>query len=75
MSNTRLALLKWFGTSFTILGALLTSLSGYDPYNVWAFNIGAAFWLWASLIMRESSLIAVNGTLISIYVFGTMVRF
>lgn len=74
MNNMGLAVLKWLGTSFTILGALLTSLTGYDPYNVWAFNLGSMFWLWAAVLMKESALIAVNAVLISIYVVGIVIR-
>jgi hypothetical protein len=69
-----LALLKWLGTSFTILGALLTSLGGLDPYNVLAFNLGALFWLWASCRMRDAALMAVNASLLTIYVVGTILR-
>ena len=69
-----LTLLKWLGTAFTILGAALTSLGTFDPYNVAAFNLGAIFWLWASIRMREASLITVNAVLLTIYVFGTIIR-
>ena len=68
-----LTALKWLGTGFTVLGALLTSLS-IDPYNVLAFNLGAGFWLWAAIRMREPSLIAVNAALLTIYVFGSILR-
>jgi len=66
--------LKWLGTSFTILGALLTSLGNWDPYNVTAFNLGAAFWLWAAIRMRELSLIVVNAVLLTIYAVGSILR-
>jgi hypothetical protein len=69
-----LNLLKWLGTGFTILGALLTSLGSYDPYNVAAFNLGAVFWLWASIRMREVSLITVNAVLLTIYAIGSIIR-
>ena len=69
-----LTTLKGLGTGFTILGALLTSLGNWDPYNVAAFNLGAIFWLWASIRMREASLITVNAVLLTIYVFGTIIR-
>jgi hypothetical protein len=69
-----LTLLKWLGTGFTILGALLTSLGTYDPYNVLAFNLGAVFWLWAAIQMREASLITVNAVLLTIYLFGSILR-
>jgi hypothetical protein len=69
-----LTLLKWLGTGFTILGALLTSLGSYDPYNVGAFNLGAVFWLWAATQMRDSALITVNAVLLTIYVFGAIIR-
>jgi hypothetical protein len=69
-----LAVLKWLGTAFTILGALLTSLGGLDPYNVIAFNLGAVFWLWAAVKMQDSALITVNAVLLTIYVFGAIIR-
>jgi len=69
-----LTVLKWLGTAFTILGALLTSLSGFDPWNVWAFNLGAIFWLWASVRMQDAALMAVNASLLSIYVVGSILR-
>lgn len=69
-----LNVLKWLGTSFTILGALLTSLEGFDPYNVYAFNLGAGFWLWASVRMGDAALMAVNASLLSIYVIGAILR-
>ena len=69
-----LTTLKWLGTGFTILGALLTSLGNWDPYNVYAFNLGAVFWLWASIRMRDSALITVNAVLLTIYVIGAILR-
>lgn len=69
-----LNVLKWLGTGFTILGALLTSLGNWDPYNVTAFNLGAIFWLWASIRMREASLITVNAVLLTIYLIGSIIR-
>lgn len=69
-----LNVLKWLGTGFTILGALLTSLEGFDPYNVYAFNLGAIFWLWASVRMRDAALMAVNASLLSIYAIGAILR-
>ena len=69
-----LTALKWLGTAFTILGALLTSLEGFDPYNVAAFNLVAIFWLWASVRMRDSALITVNAVLLTIYVIGAILR-
>jgi len=66
--------LKWLGTAFTILGALLTSLGGWDPANVWAFNLGALFWLWASVKMQDAALMAVNSALLAIYAIGAILR-
>ena len=65
---------KWLGTGFTILGALLTALGRHDPWNVWAFNIGALGWLLAATIMRDSALITVNAVLLTIYAIGAILR-
>lgn len=64
---------KWLGTTFTILGALFTTL-GLDPVNVYAFNLGAVLWLIAAIRMREASLIAVNAALLAIYFVGFILR-
>jgi len=64
---------KWLGTTFTILGALFTTL-GLDPVNVYAFNLGAVLWLIAAIRMREASLIAVNAALLAIYFIGFILR-
>ena len=64
---------KWLGTTFTILGALFTTL-GLDPVNVYAFNLGAVLWLIAAIRMREASLIAVNAALLAIYFVGFVLR-
>lgn len=74
MTAPTLNTLKWLGTGFTILGALLTALEGFDPWNVWAFNLGALFWLWASVRMRDAALMAVNSALLTIYVIGAILR-
>ena len=72
--NPTLNTLKWLGTGFTVLGALLTALQGVDPWNVWSFNLGAIFWLWASIRMQDSALMAVNSSLLTIYAVGTIIR-
>lgn len=74
MTAPTLNTLKWLGTAFTILGALLTALEGFDPWNVYAFNLGALFWLWASVRMRDAALMAVNASLLTIYVIGAILR-
>lgn len=74
MTAPTLNTLKWLGTAFTILGALLTALEGFDPWNVFAFNLGALFWLWASVRMRDAALMAVNASLLTIYVIGAILR-
>jgi len=69
----RLNTLKWLGTIFTILGALLTSLQ-IDPYNVYSFNLGSLFWLSAAVLMKDPALIVVNLMLLAIYIFGSIIR-
>jgi hypothetical protein len=65
---------KWIGTAATIVGALATA-GGHDPINIIAFNVGAVFWLLASIRMKESALMAVNAGLLGIYALGALVRF
>jgi hypothetical protein len=65
---------KWVGTAATIVGALATA-GGFDPINIVAFNIGAAFWLLASIRMKDSASMAVNAGLLGIFALGALVRF
>jgi len=67
------SILKWSGTTFTVLGAAATALS-LDPANIWLFNLGSILWLIASIRMREPSLIAVNAALLIIYVIAAAIR-
>ena len=67
------SVLKTLGTVFTILGALLT-VHAVDPLNVWAFNIGGVFWLAAAVRMKDINLIAVNTGLLTIYLYGVILR-
>jgi hypothetical protein len=65
---------KWIGTIFSIGGALATA-GGFDPINIIAFNLGAVFWLLASIRMKDAALMAVNAGLLGIYALGAIVRF
>jgi hypothetical protein len=65
---------KWVGTAATIVGALATA-GGFDPINIVAFNIGAAFWLLASVRMKDAALMSVNAGLLGIFALGALVRF
>jgi hypothetical protein len=65
---------KWVGTAATIVGALATA-GGFDPVNIIAFNVGAVFWLLASIRMKDSAMMAVNAGLLGIFALGALVRF
>jgi hypothetical protein len=65
---------KWVGTAATIVGALATA-GGFDPINIIAFNVGAVFWLLASICMKDSAMMAVNAGLLGIFALGALVRF
>ena len=63
--------LKYVGMIAVILGAILTSLR-IDPANIFFLNLGALSYLIWSLRIREWSLVAVNGTLLAIYIVGAV---
>ena len=65
---------KWVGTAATIVGALATA-GGFDPVNIIAFNVGAVFWLLASIRMKDAALMSVNAGLLGIFALGAIVRF
>jgi hypothetical protein len=63
--------LKYVGMSSVIAGAVLTSLR-IDPANIFFLNLGAlAYLIWAIRI-KEWNLVAVNGTLLAIYILGAV---
>ena len=63
--------LKYTGMASVIAGAVLTSLR-IDPLNIFFLNLGALSYLIWSLRIREWNLVAVNGTLLAIYVAGAL---
>lgn len=65
--------LKWIACVVTLVGAISTSM-GLDPVNVYLLNLGAAIYLWWSVLIREWSLIVINTGLLIIYMAGTMAR-
>ena len=44
-------------------------------FNIIAFNLGAVFWLLASIRMKDAALMSVNAGLLGIYALGAIVRF
>lgn len=63
--------LKYVGMIAVILGAILTSLR-IDPANIFFLNLGALSYLIWSVRIREWNLVAVNGTLLAIYIVGAV---
>lgn len=63
--------LKYVGMIAVILGAILTSLR-IDPANIFFLNLGALAYLIWSIRIREWNLVAVNGTLLAIYIVGAV---
>lgn len=70
-ADTLTTCLKWMGTVFTLMGAVLTA-AAMDPYNVWCLNVGSIWFLWWAIRIKEPAMITVNGGLLMIYVFGTI---
>lgn len=61
--------IEWAGTIAVLCGALLSGFNKY-PLNIIAFNIGSCIWFTAAYINNQVPLMAVNGGLILIYLFG-----
>lgn len=66
-------ILEWLATVLTIGGALATSL-GYDPLNIYLFNVGALLWLTWAVRVKRHSLMVVNFGLLSVYMVGIALR-
>ena len=70
MINT---VLKWTACAVTLAGALATSLQ-LDPLNILLLNTGAVLYLIWSLRIKEWSLVTINTGLLTIYLYGAILR-
>ena len=66
-------IIKWTATALTLAGSLCVALK-IDPLNVILLNMGAALYTWWGFRIKEKCIITVNLGLLSIYVFGLMLR-
>lgn len=67
------SILKWAATLLTISGAIAVSL-GIDPLNIYLLNAGSVLWTIWGVRIRERSIIVVNLSLLSIYIYGIFAR-
>jgi hypothetical protein len=67
------AILEWSATIVTVGAALATALS-IDPLNIYLFNIGSVLWLVWAVRIKRASLVVVNVGLLTVYVYGLIVR-
>lgn len=66
-------ILEWTATAVTVMGALATVL-GYDPLNIYLLNVGSILWLIWAVQIKKLSLVIVNAGLLSVYVYGFVLR-
>ena len=63
--------LKWIGTALAIVGALAIALN--IPYSGWgfvAFLVSSVSWSIAGFMMKEPSLVVLQGTFVAINLVG-----
>lgn len=63
--------LKWIGTTLAVIGALAIALN--LPYSGWgfvAFLVSSVCWSIAGFMMKEPSLVVLQGTFVAINVVG-----
>jgi hypothetical protein len=65
--------LEWTACAVTIAGALCTAAM-IDPLNIWLLNAGAVLYLIWAVRVRINSLILINAALLTIYVYGAILR-
>lgn len=74
MNTKELALIaKSCALVLTLLGALATALA-WDPGNIVLLNAGSLLYLFWAWTERDWNLVAVNGGLLTIYLFGAIIR-
>lgn len=70
-NQTLLTFLKWIGTTLAVVGALAIALN--LPFSGWgfvAFLVSSVSWSIAGLMMKEPSLVVLQGTFVVINVIG-----
>jgi hypothetical protein len=73
MDGRGTVILEWAAVAITLTAALLTTL-GYDPYNVYFFNIASIMWVIWAFLTKKSSILIVNLGMLVIYSIGTIIR-
>lgn len=63
---------RWIGTSFYLLGMMLTALNIY-PLNLIFGVLGGSFWCLVGLKSKDTALIVVEAASAGIYLFGLIV--
>ena len=66
-------ILEWSATAFTVAGAVATAIA-IDPLNIYLLNLGAVLWLIWAVMVKRTSLIVVNAALLTVYVYGFILR-
>jgi hypothetical protein len=61
--------MKWISTGIMLLAALAI-VEGVHPLSIYLLNLGSLAWLITAIMWREWSLIAVNASLLLVYVYG-----
>lgn len=72
-TETTKTILEWSATGFTVAGALATAIA-VDPLNIYLLNVGAVLWLIWAVMVKRTSLIVVNASLLAVYVYGFVLR-
>ena len=63
--------LKWFGTALAVVGALVIALN--LPFSGWgfvAFLVSSVIWTIVGVMMKEPSLVVLQGTFVAINLIG-----
>jgi hypothetical protein len=56
------------------MGAGMTSFGGFDPYNIFIYNIGSLGWVVWSIREKKYGILIVNIGMLLIYFLGTLKR-
>lgn len=64
-----LLLVKWFGTTFCLVGIALTSFNVY-PLNLFFGLIGSVLWTLAGILQRDAPLFLVEFVAVLLYLVG-----
>tara|TARA_Y200000002_G_scaffold381152_1_gene394392 strand:- start:95 stop:361 length:267 start_codon:yes stop_codon:yes gene_type:complete len=62
--------IKWAASFIILIGMVMTSISGMEPYNLMFHFVGVTGWLTVGMLWHDRALVFINGIAMFIFAVG-----